>query len=180
MKKMIFVVAAVFVMSMMMSCETLTQVAMDEALSSVGSSGSSGTAAAAPSSVDFQSGEILCSSDSGDMTDSIFKAAKVLKPASAATKNQAEVLWLENGKKAWANYVVNSRKSEKADLAVGQAVFFLYGWAEYDEIDSDSYRKGNWKLGYITSVEDLYKNLVEISGSLYNIKFLRIPTDPIE
>lgn len=137
----------------------------------------SGSAAVA---VDFQSGEILCSEDSRPMMDSSFWVAKVLTPASAATKNQAEVVFVSDGKKMWVNHVVASRKAVKADFQIGAPVFFLAGWSNHDKIGADSYRKDRWDLGTITSVEYLYKNQVEISGDLYTIDFLRVPTDPIK
>lgn len=142
-----------------------------------GSVGAVGSAAAV---VDFQSGEILASADSRSMFDSSFRAAKILTQASAATKNQAEALWVSDGKKQWVNYVVGSRKATKADMVVGAPMFYLGGWAEHDKIPADDYRKDYWRLGSITSVELLYKNQVEISGDAYYIEYLRIPTDPVK
>lgn len=112
--------------------------------------------------------------------DASFRVAKVLQPASPATKNQAQVVFIDDGSKSWVNYVVNSRKASKADMVVGTTMFYLSGWQRHDKISADSYRKDNWALGTITSVQDLYKNYVEISGNSFNIDFLRVPTDPIQ
>lgn len=160
------------------SCSSLAQGALGGALSSLGAG--SATASTASAVADFQSGELLCSSDSGKMTDAIFRAAKVLTPASAATKNQAEALFVADGSKEWVNYAINSRKAVKSDLTVGATVFYLYGWSGYDKISADSYRKEHWKLGYISSTDSLYKDMVEIAGENYSINYLRIPTDPVK
>jgi len=114
------------------------------------------------------------------MADARYRVAKVLTPASPATKNQAEAVFIDNGSKSWVNYVVNSRKATKADFAIGAMVFYLEGWANHDKISADTYRKDAWSLGNITSVEYLYKNQVEIGGDLYTTDFIRIPTDPIK
>ncbi len=145
------------------------------------SSGSSGTTASASSAVvDFRSGEILCSADSGPMMESTYYTAKVLTQASAATKNQAEAVFINNGQKSWVNFVVNSRKAVKSDFTVGATVFFLTGWQSYDEMDADRYRQEPWRLGNITSTDDLYKSRVEVAGNSFNINLLRVPTDPIK
>jgi hypothetical protein len=145
-----------------------------------GGGGGAAAAAAAPATADFQSGEILASADSGKMIDARYDTAKVLTPASPATKNQAEVVFVDGGKKSWVNYVVNSRKATKADFTVGATIFYLAGWANHDEISADSYRKSGWHLGNVTSTEELFKNRVEISGESYAIAYLRVPTDPIQ
>ncbi|MBL8967308.1 MAG: hypothetical protein JNG85_09875 [Spirochaetaceae bacterium] len=169
------------------SCSTLAQGAVSGALGAVtgglGGGASSGGMTATGSAavvVDFQSGEILSSSDARSMMDSSFYVSKVLTPASAATKNQAEVVFISDGSKMWVNHVVGSRKATKADFSIGATVFFLAGWANHDKISSDSYRKDRWDLGNITSVEYLYKNQVEIGGDLYYIDYIRVPTDPIK
>jgi len=56
-----------------------------------------------------------------------FYVAKVLQPASSATKNQAQVVFVHDGSKSWVNFVVNSRKVTKGDLVVGATVFYLTG-----------------------------------------------------
>ena len=166
------------------SCGSMAQGALSGAIGAIGApslgSGSSGSAAASVASFDFQSGEILASPDTRKMVESRYNVAKVLTPASAATKNQAEVVFVHNGTKSWVNYVLNSRKATKADLVVGATLFHLAGWAGYDEIGAESYRKDPWELGNITSIEELYKNRVEISGEHFNINYLRVPTDPIK
>jgi len=181
MRKFVYVPLALGLLAMAVSCSSLAEGAISGALGAVvptgGGVGAIGSAAAV---VDFQSGEILASADSHSMFESGFRVAKILTPASAATKNQAEALWISDGKKQWVNFVVGSRKATKADLTVGAPVFYLAGWADHEKVPADDYRKDYWRLGNITSVELLYKNQVEISGDAYYIEFLRIPTDPVK
>ncbi len=140
----------------------------------------SGVASAAPAAVDFQSGELLCSVDSGPMTESGYYVAKILTPASDATKNQAQVVFIPDGRKSWVNYAVNSRKASKADFSVGATVFYLRDSENNDNLSADTYRKDIWVLGNITSIDDLYKNRVEIGGSSFATAYLRVPTDQIK
>lgn len=188
--KFIRIALSVLVAALLLSsCAGMAQSAAASAVGAIangsvrsgGSAASSAAAAsAAPAVVDFQSGEILCSADSGDMMAAGYDNAKVLTKASAATKNQAEVVFISDGKKSWVNYVVGSRKAVKEDFVVGATVFFLPGWADHDEISADVYRKYSWHLGNITSTEDLFKKRVEINGESYAIAYLRVPTDPIK
>lgn len=174
-------VLALAALVLAVSCSSLAEGALSGALSSVGvpsSGGSVASATAATSAaVEFQSGEVLVSNAVGTMIGQTFYLARVLTAASAATKNQAEVISIYNGQKEWVNYVVNSRKATKADMIVGKPVFYEHSW---DSISSEDYRKGNWYLGYITSVEELYKGRVEVAGDSYLVEYLRIPTDPVK
>jgi hypothetical protein len=174
-----FVLAAALVL---VSCASMAQGAVGGALGAIagGAAPSGGIASGSvASAVEFQSGEILCSADSRPMAESGFRVAKVLTPASPATKNQAEVVFIDDGAKSWVNYVVNSRKATKADFTIGATLFFLAGWQNHDKISADTYRKSGWELGNVTSVEYLYKNQVEIGGQLFTTDFVRVPTDPI-
>ena len=169
----------------LVSCSSMASGAMSGALSAVtggggAASGGGPVAGAAVAAVDFQSGEILASADSGQEMDASFHVAKVLQAASPATKNQAQVVFISDGSKSWVNYVLNSRKAGKADFTVGATVLFLAGWANHNEISADTYRKDRWELGNVTSVENMYKNMVEIGGDSYYIDYLRVPTDPIK
>jgi len=182
MRKFVYVSLTLGLLAMAVSCSSLAEGAISGALGAVVPTGGGGVGAigSAAAVVDFQSGEILASADSRTMFDASFDVAKILTPASPATKNQAEALWISDGKKQWVNFVVGSRKATKADLIIGAPVFYLAGWANHDKISADAYRKDTWHLGNITSVELLYKNQVEISGEAYYIEFLRVPTDPVK
>ena len=134
-------------------------------------------AAAFAFSQDFKQGEVLCAA--GDSAaDQTFKVAKVLKPASAATKNQSQVLYVSDGSKEWADFVIASHAAKKGELADGVVVFYPSGWAEYDTMSPNDYRSAGWKVGHVTSLDEMFKNLVEIDGEKYFWKFIRIPDDP--
>lgn len=183
MKKFGYILLALGLIVIAASCSSMASGALSGALGAVvpgGGGGGSSAVASASAPVEFQSGEILASADSRSMFDSGFRLAKILTPASAATKNQAEALWISDGKKQWVNYVIGSRKATKADFVVGAPIFSLQGWADHEKISADSYRKDPWKLGNITSVQLLYKNQVEIDGEPYYIEYLRVPTDPVK
>ena len=128
--------------------------------------------------VDFRKDEILCGSGEGGAFSTGYYAAKVLKAASADTKNQAQVLYVSNGNKEWVSFVIPSHKAKKEELVVGAAAFYPVGWEEYDDISLEDYRQGQWGLGHITSLDDMFKNLVEIDGAKYNWKFVRAPDTP--
>jgi hypothetical protein len=170
-----FVLVAALVLA---SCSSLADAVVRGTSGALTGGGS--TATAAPAVVDFQSGEVLCSTGT-QMMEGAYVLAKVLTPASPSTKNQAEVVIINDGSKSWVNFVVNSRKATKADFAVGTPVFYLAGWQSWDDgITSDNYRQSGWYLANITSIEELYKNRIEVGGTSYNIKYLRVPTDPIK
>lgn len=134
-------------------------------------------------SVDFKAGEVLASE--GVDTNPVemwYKVAKVTTVASPATKNQAEVLFVDNGKKAWSSFVIPSHKAAKAELTVGKYVFVLHGWTDRDakNVSADQYRQNGWTLARITSVDELFKNRVEVGGESYDPGLVRIPEIPIE
>ncbi len=124
--------------------------------------------------VDFRDGEVLCASGT-DPNQEHFYAARVLTQPSSATKNQAEVVYLRDGKKEWVNFVFPSRKATKQDLVVGK-VLFVPAWHREDkDISDEEYRKGLWKLGRVTSTDELFKDIVEVNGEKYYWQWLRVP-----
>jgi len=126
-----FVLLAAFAF---VSCASLARDALSSALS--GAIGGAAPSASSPASVqavaDFLSGEILCSTDEGSMTETYYRVGRIVTPANAATKNQAEVIFISDGAKAWVNYVVGSRKATKGDIEIGAPVFYLNGWSGSD------------------------------------------------
>jgi hypothetical protein len=128
---------------------------------------------------EFKNGEYLCAL--GNAADEPrFRVATILTPASDTTKNQAEVLYVDNGEKAWANLVIDSRKVTKADIKKGVQVFFIGGWSGSGDADPNSYRKDGWYLGNVTNDDELFKDIVEVGGDKYSIKNLRIATSPLK
>jgi hypothetical protein len=129
---------------------------------------------------DFRSDEILSTTSDGAMMDGQYTLAKVMTPASNATKNESEVLFVGDGSKAWVKWIVPSRKAEKADFVVGATVLYPVGWAGYTTISAAEYRSNQWKLGRVTSTDDMFKGMVEIAGESYSVKMIRMPTIKIE
>lgn len=183
-KSLIILIAISLVAILAMSCVSAGNVlsgALSGALSTApASSGGLATAGTSAATIDFQPNDIICSTGAGSKMETAYAVGRVLTPASPATKNQAEVLFVSDGSKLWVNYVINSRKATKADMQVGAPVFYNTYVRERAETDIDSYRKGSWYLGYITSTDELFKGLVEIAGNNYTVDFLRIPTDPVK
>ncbi|HOV63274.1 MAG TPA: hypothetical protein PLG43_05260 [Spirochaetia bacterium] len=182
MKKGLCISSVVVLILILGSCAGMVESAVKSAIPGTGGGvvAQAVTSGASSAVLEFQSGEILCSYGEGSMMDTDYYVAKVLTQASAATKNQAEVVYVADGKKMWVNYVVPSRKATKADFAVGNIVFYSPYFINADKIDLDEYRKSRWDLGTITSVEELYKNKVEVNGDPATIDFLRVPEIPIQ
>jgi len=129
---------------------------------------------------DFRSDEVLSTTIEGAMLDGQYYLAKVMTPASDATKNQSQVLFVGDGSKAWVQWVIPSRKAVKADFAVGAVVLYPAGWAGYTTISAEEYRANQWKLGRVTSTDELFKDMVEIAGESYSWKMIRVPTVKVE
>ncbi len=177
MKKIISLIALFSVLLLAAGCSTLGDTV--SALASVGK----GTAsiASAAEAVDLRSDEVLCSWEATTMLDSEYWVAKILTPASSATKNEAEVVYVEDGTKAWAKYVIPSRKATKADMVLGNMVFVMGGFRKNeDKVTAEEYRKARWSIGRISSVDELFKNRVEVNGDSCNWELLRIPLTPIK
>lgn len=131
-------------------------------------------------SVDFKSGEVLCNSNgSADLMEGTYYLAKVLKAPTAATKNQAQVIYVNGGKTDWTNSVLTSRKATNADMEVGKVVFYFQN-AIYGDCDQNTYRQAAWYLGRITNTDEMFKGLVEINGEKMFAKWIRVPDKTIE
>jgi hypothetical protein len=152
------------------SCKTLKNVDVTDI---TGSISTDSMASAVSGGIDFKKGEVLCAYNDTSMTKANYYAAKVLTPASSATKNQAKVLFL-NGKEKWTSYVIPSHKASKTEMQLSKYVLYS-SYARYEDVSQDHYRKTNWYLGKITSTDELYKNMVEVKGKKYYVKWLRIP-----
>lgn len=128
----------------------------------------------------FKKGEGLCGyyEDRG-LLDNTYYVAKVVTAASSQTKNQAEALFVHNGKKKWTKFVIPSHKAKKNELKLGMIVF-RHTWAGGEDISAESYRKQNWYLGRISSTDELFKGVVEVKGKKSYVKWLRVPDQRIE
>jgi len=128
----------------------------------------------------FKEGEVLCAYYEGrGLLDNTYNVAKVVTPASPQTKNQAEVIFIRDGKKKWTKYVIPSHKATKEEMKLG-AIVLRHVWASSEDISAESYRKQYWQLGRVSSTDELFKGVVEVKGKKCNVKWLRIPDKPIE
>jgi hypothetical protein len=138
-----------------------------------------GALAAGP--VDFKSDEVLVTERQGDPVHHDYYLAKVLTPASPATKNQAEVIYVHNGTKVWVNAIVPSHKAAKAEIAVGKALFFLGGgYGDNKDVSDDTYRKVWWGIARVTSIDEMFKDVVEFGGEKVLVQNIRVPDKPIQ
>lgn len=160
---------------LLVSCAGLPGVSLNLPTPSISSAAGS---AAGP--VDFKSNEVLALYKDEDAMNGTYYVARVLTPASAATKNQAEVIYVEDGKKDWSARVLPSKKADKSNFVIGNILFFPSGWQNNDKMDSENYRKARWQLGHVTNTDELFKNWVEVDGEKYAVSFLRVPTVPVE
>ena len=122
---------------------------------------------------DFKKDEVLCRSDEG-----YFFVGKVLKPASSATNDQLQVLAVADGSTSWIDMIMPSHKAKKEEIVEGAWAIYPQGYADWDSIKADDYRRVNWRVGHITSIQEMFKNFAEIDGGRYNWKLVRIPDDP--
>jgi predicted small secreted protein len=133
--------------------------------------------------VDFKSGEVLCADGTNNNATSMnYKVGTVLTAATPATKNQAQVLFVANGNKAWSSFVIPSHKAQKAELTVGRLVFISRSFEDNEakDITAVRYRQAGWKLERITSVDELFKSRVEVGGNKYHPDLVRIPDISLE
>lgn len=174
MKKIQTILAVSFFLMGVLSCQSLKDldptgmaqnISPDTVTSVVGTVGGG---------VDFKSGEVLSADcDNEKMTDCHYYAAKVVTPATPATKDQAEVLFV-SGEQKWTPYVIPSHKTAKAELATGKYLLY-HSSGNNDDLNQDAYRKHAWYLGKVTSTDELFKGLVEVSGHKIYLKWLRTP-----
>lgn len=94
--------------------------------------------------------------------------AKMTKPASAATNNEAEFLSAQTGTSVWTKYYFKTRVAAKEELAVGTMVICL------DTAENNIYRapKNNneartaiWWASRITDNSEIFKGYVIVGGN---------------
>ena len=75
------------------SCASLARDALSNALGGAisGAAPSGSSSGPIQAAAEFQSGEILCSTDLGPMIDTYYRVGRIVTAASAATKNQTEI-----------------------------------------------------------------------------------------
>ncbi len=177
MKRIFLIASTIFVLFIMTGCETITDVVGEKAGKAVSSKVTTPTKTVG--GIDFKKDEVLCATRDKSLLDNYFLVAKVLTPASAETKNQAEVLYVVSGEKEWTIAVIPSHKASKDELKLGLIVFYN-SYCRREDLDEEGYRKWTWYLGRISSTDDLFKDAVEVAGRKALVQWIRIPDEPIE
>jgi len=179
MKRLAFLGVPIVSFLMMAACSSVPIPGVSVALSAPNLASGTGPVASSIGEVDFKKEEVLCLYEQGDPLTGVYYVGRILTPASPATKNQAEVIYVEDGKKGWSSKIVPSHKADKQDFDIGKLVFYPSGWANHEKMSQDDYRFANWKAGHVTNNDELFKGLIEVDGDKYYAKYLRIPDAPL-
>lgn len=154
--------------------------AISSGVSSGVSSEASGEASKTVAVADFKDGEVLAATqEDAPLLENYYKVSKVLKPASTGTKNQAQVLVVGNGEKIWSAFVLPSHKAAKEEITLGMSVFYHH-YAGSENVSPEDYRQQNWYIGTVTNTDEMFKGFVEVDGDRKNLKWLRIPNQPLD
>lgn len=104
---------------------------------------------------------------SGAVTDVVI--AKMLAPASDATKGEAQFMDSHKGTEFWSRNFWKTRPATQNDLKLGTTVIY---WGRYakDHVyfaprNEKEARNVTWKLNKITDVSDLFKGEVTVAGN---------------
>ncbi len=177
------VLAAAALVLALAGCPTVGSVVSDaiaDSVSSSASSAASDTASKTVATADFKSGELLAATEEGSpLLENHYKAAKVLKPASEQTKNQAEVLIVGTGEKLWTEFLIPSHKAKEEEIQLGMNLLY-HEWAGYENIDPEDYRKGRWYIGTVSNTDEMFKGLIEVNGDRMYLRWLRVADQPLE
>lgn len=106
--------------------------------------------------------------------------AKLITPASANTKKEAEFLMVYSGEKKWLKNYWQTRVANKDELKLGTVVI-CFNYCEDDIYiapkEKQDARSTNWFMAKITDTSDMYKGYVTVSGGylvkLNNIRVIR-------
>jgi hypothetical protein len=96
--------------------------------------------------------------------------AKMKRPASAESKDQALFFQLDNSRDVWTQHYWRTRPAAPGELALG-ALVLCFNDDSRDGVyhappSKDRARTGAWFMGKITDVSDAYKHVVKID--VYN------------
>ena len=130
---------------------------------------------------DFRSDEVLCSFTEDDKIPWTrdFRAAKVLDPRERGDQEPGRGYLSGRQEGLDRKFVVPSHKATNAEIKVGAPILFN-AWAGTEKLSADDYRQGAWYFGNVTSVDELFKGIVEVKGDKKYIKNCRFPNQPIQ
>lgn len=182
MRRILPLMTALAVIVLLIGCGTISDVVGEKAkdvISEKAEAAPTTKPAATIGGVDFKPDEVLCARYEDPLIDNRFYVAKILTPASAQTKDQAEVLLVGSGEKHWSIAVIPSHKAGKEELILGNVVFYCY-YYNHEDVTDEKYRKETWYLGRISSTDELFKDVVEVKGNKMFVQWIRIPEQPVE
>ena len=126
-----------------------------------------------PQQVAFRGGEVLCAyTQEPALENNAFATAKIQTLPSEVSRGMAEVRYA-NSAKGWTRYVVPSHPAKAEELKEG-------GWVlcseNFEKVRTElNYRYGSWYLMRITSLRDLFQEVVEANGINIPLEWLRVP-----
>ena len=95
--------------------------------------------------------------------------AKMLQPASDATKGEAQFMDSHKGTEFWTRNFWKTRPAVPEDLKLGTTVIYWGRYAKdrvyYAPRNEKEARNVAWKLNKITDVSDLFKGKVTVAGN---------------
>lgn len=95
--------------------------------------------------------------------------AKMLQPASDATKGEAQFMDSHKGTEFWTRTFWKTRPATQEDLKLGTTVIYWGRYAKdrvyYAPRNEKEARNVAWKLNKITDVSDLFKGEVTVAGN---------------
>ena len=103
----------------------------------------------------------------GGVTDVVI--AKMLQPASDATKGEAQFMDSHKGTEFWTKNFWKTRPATQEDLKLGTTVIYWGRYAKdrvyYSPRNEKEARNVAWKLSKITDTSDLFKGEVTVVGN---------------
>jgi hypothetical protein len=126
-----------------------------------------------PQQVAFRGGEVLCAyTQEPAMENNAFATAKIQTLPSEVSRGMAEVRYA-NSAKGWTRYVVPSHPAKAEELKEGDWVLCS---ENFEKVRTElNYRYGSWYLMRITSLRDLFQEVVETNGISIPLGWVRVP-----
>ncbi|HOP28273.1 MAG TPA: hypothetical protein P5120_04165 [Spirochaetota bacterium] len=97
------------------------------------------------------------------------RVAKVVTPASKATKNEGKFMYVSDGEEAWTKYFYSTRIATSADLKIGKIIFACEAHSNDSGVylgpEEKSETYDSWFMSKITDMSDRHKGYVTVAGN---------------
>ncbi|HNX38553.1 MAG TPA: hypothetical protein PL124_07600 [Candidatus Cloacimonadota bacterium] len=104
----------------------------------------------------------------GDREWQYVELAKMITPATAETKNQAQFFIINGGQTKWMKYWVKTRIATSADFALGKEVIIFEGSTQNDVYQvpqtNQEARTNSWFQARIVDTSETFRGYVMVSG----------------